>query len=138
MKLGMTGSRNGISEKAQETLKTFIKNSNIIEVHHGDCIGADRQFHDIATEYKIKTVIQPPKISSMRAFCRGDIILQVKDYLERNRNIVDNTEILIAFPRCNKEELRSGTWSTIRYAHKKNKKVVIVYPDGSIRDDSIE
>lgn len=130
--VGMSGSRDGISVNAKNTLINFLKNTNIIEVHHGDCIGADRQFHDIVIEYKIKTVIHPPKISSMRAFCKGDVILSVKDYLERNRDIVDNTELLIAFPSSNKEELRSGTWSTIRYAKKMNKKVIIVYPDGNI------
>ena len=54
-------------------------------------------------------------------FIEGDQQPQ-KPYLERNRNIVDNTTMLVAFPNNNKELLKSGTWSTIRYAKKRNKK----------------
>lgn len=59
MKLGMTGSRDGMSEKAKETLISFLNNTKIDKVHHGDCLGADREFHDIVSEYKIKTIIHP-------------------------------------------------------------------------------
>ena len=40
MKIGMTGSRNGITPEALQTLTTFIdiNLSEIVEVHHGDCI----------------------------------------------------------------------------------------------------
>jgi len=42
-----------------------------------------------------------------------------KTYLERNLDIVKNSSLLIACPiNKNKEELRSGTWSTIRKARK--------------------
>jgi len=44
---------------------------------------------------------------------------------------VDETEWLWAIPGEFKEVLRSGTWSTIRYARKKGKKVLIIWPDGS-------
>jgi hypothetical protein len=51
--------------------------------------------------------------------------------LDRNKMMVDDCEALIATPRLMVEELRSGTWSTIRYARKCRKPVHIVWPDGS-------
>lgn len=130
MKLGMTGNRYGISNEAQTKLIDFLNENKIIEVHHGDCLGADATFHDICSNLKIKTVIHPPDQDGMRSFCKGDIILKAKKYLVRNKDIVNATDTLIAFPSTKKEIVRSGTWSTIRYARKLNKKVVIIYPDG--------
>lgn len=44
-----------------------------------------------------------------------------KPYLERNANIVEESSILIACPiDKNEEEWRSGTWSTVRKARKRN------------------
>ena len=53
-----------------------------------------------------------------------------KRYLERNRDIVDACDILIACPRTLKEELRSGTWATVRYARKVGKPVAILWNNG--------
>ena len=131
IKLGISGSRYGLSNDAKKFLINFIENNNILESHHGDCLGVDKEFHDICIEKKISVVIHPPNINTLRAFCKSPNILNPKPYLERNKDIVDSTDILIAFPSSDKEILRSGTWSTIRYAKKKkNKKIIIVPPNG--------
>ena len=45
--------------------------------------------------------------------------MKEKSYLHRNIDIIKNSSLLIACPvDKNKEELRSGTWSTIRQARK--------------------
>jgi len=48
----------------------------------------------------------------------------------RNHKMVDSAGVLLATPKEDHEVLRSGTWATIRYAYKKNKQVVLVWPDG--------
>lgn len=128
MKLGMTGSRNGMTYCAEKQLKTFLQENDIIEAHHGDCVGADNDFHNIVTENNITTVIHPPVDSKARAFCSGSIVLPKKGYIERNHDIVDSTDLLIAFPSSTTEEKRSGTWATIRYARKIGKRVIIIDP----------
>jgi hypothetical protein len=40
--------------------------------------------------------------------------------------------VLLAVPKGMIEELRSGTWSTIRRAKKHGINVVICWPDGSV------
>lgn len=104
--------------------------------HHGDCTGADEQSHAIARRHgKLTIIIHPPIIASKRAFCQGDVILDPKDYIARNHDIVDASIGLITTPKSFVEELRSGTWATVRYARKQHKKIVIVFPDGSWRKE---
>jgi predicted Rossmann fold nucleotide-binding protein DprA/Smf involved in DNA uptake len=49
-----------------------------------------------------------------------------KPYLDRNKDIVRVSIGLIAAPKTNKEEQRSGTWSTVRYATKTGKPLIIL------------
>jgi hypothetical protein len=134
MKIGMTGTRNDITEMAQKTLINFLNNNKINEVHHGDCVGADNTFHNICLAFNIKIIIHPPDDNKMRSFCKSDTILPTKKYIKRNHDIVDVSDMLIAFPPTKEELLRSGTWSTIRYAKKKNKKIFIIFPDGTTEE----
>lgn len=102
-----------------------------IEFHHGDCIGADAQAQTIVETFVgyDRIWIHPPIISTKRAWCRGEHILPVRPYLKRNHDIVDYCDILIACPRTSNEEMRSGTWATIRYARsKENVLVKIIWP----------
>lgn len=137
--IGMSGNRNGMSEEAkhtlQELLNDILEQYNINTVHHGDCVGSDFDFHKICSNFNIPIVIHPPNVDSMRAFCKSDVILKPKPFLERNKSIVNTTDMLIAFPSTKEELLRSGTWSTIRYARKTNKKVILIYSDGSIVEE---
>ncbi len=59
-------------------------------------------------------------------------ILGKKPYLARNRDIVNAADVLIAGPGGMEEIMRSGTWATVRYARKKQKPVIIVYPNGEV------
>jgi hypothetical protein len=54
-------------------------------------------------------------------------------YLARNKVIVHHTEMMVAAPNGRVERLRSGTWSTVRFAKEKMKRIVwLFYPDGTI------
>lgn len=83
--------------------------------HYGDCVGADKQAFGLATYLGFTTISHPPIDSSKRAFTKPDIELKPKEYLERNKDIVKASDILIACPH-GAEVMRSGTWSTFRYA----------------------
>lgn len=131
LKLGVTGARNGISDAAIATFNSWLPTVTIVEMHHGDCVGADATLHHVFSAIKIPTIIHPPKNDKDRAFCEGTIVLPVRDYSVRNRNIVNSTTCLIAFPSTMNEILRSGTWSTIRYARSLGRPIIIFYPDGS-------
>lgn len=135
IKYGFTGTRNGLSieqkNNIEKLLLSHIENTDDIEVHHGDCIGADKDFHGICENLnlkynsKINIIIHPPNKTICRAYCKSPNVLDEKDYLERNKQIVNNVDILIGCPLSKSEQLRSGTWMTIRYAKKHNKSIIL-------------
>lgn len=129
MRLGMTGSRNGMTDNQREQLHAWLaKCKDITEAHHGDCKGADAQFHGIMQELGTRIVVHPPSVSGCRAYCSSEDIKSPRPFLDRNHDIVNGSDVLLAFPATKHEELRSGTWATIRYAKKVNKPVYIFEP----------
>lgn len=133
MRIGFTGTQQGMTDNQLSMVKKMLQDFKPEQLHHGDCIGADEQAHLMANIFDISVTIHPPTDTKKRAFCPAyDLMLPAKPYLERNHDIVDVTDLLIAAPKSSTEELRSGTWATIRYAKKKYKHINIVYPNGVV------
>jgi len=130
IKIGFTGTRHGMSDEQLKEFKKLIKSKEFEEFHHGMCVGSDEQSHDIVKGIENKKIIgHPPTFKKFMADCTCDIMRKSYDYLQRNKNIVDDTDILIATPDV-KEKVRSGTWSTIRYARKQDKRTYIIHKNG--------
>lgn len=134
MKVGFSGSQHGTRPHQFAAIDECIKILGPQEFHHGDCVGADDDAHRIARKWGARIVIHPPIVGTKRAFLHGDETRESKPYIERNHDIVDETDVLIAAPNSMTERLRSGTWATIRYATKIGKQIYIVYPDGRIEN----
>jgi hypothetical protein len=120
IRLGFTGTRDGMTQHQRERLQRILDEHGwrIIEAHHGDCIGADEEFHDlVAATLGVDILwVHPPLVSKYRAFKQSPHILPARGYLERDRDIVDMTDALIATPKTKLRAPRSGTWYTIEYA----------------------
>lgn len=129
--VGFTGSRFGMTEAQRERVAEYLRDLKASWFHHGDCVGADAQAHDIARAVGLRIVSHPPNVDALRAFTEADDERKPKAYLTRNRDIVNECEYLIAAPVTYKSLVRSGTWSTIRYAQRKQRRGIVVYPDGS-------
>lgn len=136
MKIGFTGTRNGLTKYQLNKLRSVLSEQNIEQFHHGDCIGADKEAHNIIRELdkNITIIIHPPLYNSKRAYCSGDEVRPRLDYLDRNKQIVDETELLIACPETMFEITRSGTWSTVRHASMRNRDLIIIRPIGKRRE----
>ena len=138
--VGFTGTRRGMNEKQKKLLRSFLErlkwHCKAREFHHGDCVGADEEAHEIARESSYYIVVHPPINPILRAFCEGNEVLDPKPYLVRNRDIVDSSDVLIACPYQEKEVLRSGTWATVRYARKRHKPIIIIFPSGRVKYES--
>jgi hypothetical protein len=130
MTIGFTGTRFGMTQKQKSKVTIILKKLNPNVGRHGDCIGSDTDFHNIAISLNISIVIHPPIINKFRAFNQEGIILEEKDYLVRNKDIVKASNILIATPDNYQYTQRSGTWSTINFAKKSKIPFIIVYPSG--------
>lgn len=134
--IGFTGTREGMNVKQLDAFHQLLDKTAIYSdphiFHHGDCIGADEQAAAAAKHRGFWIICHPPILSMNRAFVISDTYRTPRTFLERNKDIVDESQYLIAASKTMGEELRSGTWATIRYARKKNKPIYIILPDGSV------
>ena len=131
---GFTGTRKGMTDGQKESLSELLGSLNriVAVVHHGDCVGADAEFHGICHEFGFQIHIHPPTNQKHRAFCQSaDFEEKPKAYITHNYNIVNACDLLLATP-SGAERTRSGTWSTIRYARQQDKKVIVITTNGEI------
>ena len=132
-KVGFTGTQDGMTERQRIAVANLLMTIEGCEFHHGDCVGADKEAWEFARLLNYRTICHPPIKSKLRAFTENNEEMPAKPYLDRNKDIVNESEILIVCPKGMYEVLRSGTWSTKRYAEKCNRngkkiKIIIVWP----------
>lgn len=138
-RIGFTGTRRGMTDFQRLEFVKIVAHlsathvNQLIEFHQGDCVGSDGQANMIVKNHFgfIRRYGHPPKDTKFRAYSPVDIELEPKEYLERNKDIVDICDVLISTPRQKEQpkNLRGeGTWSTILYAEKKGKKVIKIWP----------
>lgn len=129
LKVGVTGTRNGMDEKQRRELHEVMHANGSVELHHGDCIGVDVQVAEIATELGYKTVCHPPSDNKLRAFHKSDEFRNPQTYFARNRNIVDECDVLLVIPFETMHQEKGGTWYTHDYAVKKRKRIILILPE---------
>ena len=112
MRIGFTGTRQGMTREQERTLRDLLASHRGAVLHHGDCVGADEQAHDIAVSLGCGIVIHPPLLEAQRAFKPAPQIRAPKPYLVRNKDIVRETDLLVAAPKEALEQHRSGTPAT--------------------------
>lgn len=139
--VGFTGSRRGMTELQLRAFLSILNRSWPRSFHHGDCVGADDEAATLVYEKRsgiTRVIRHPPTSGTLRAnnHCYHETRPE-KPYLERNREIVDETQHLIAAV-TGPEEIRSGTWSTIRYARKLGRQITICWPDGKITEEPMD
>lgn len=134
MRIGFTGTQQGMTKKQQAALSDILgdRKLHIVEVHQGDCAGADAQAHDIATQLDIAVILHSPANHKTLTGSAGRVPAHdEKPYLERNHDIVDCTDKLVAAPKGTQEDIHSGTWAAVRYARTCGKPVHVIWPNGS-------
>lgn len=146
IKIGFTGSRTGITLGQQVTvldiLQHFFVPETNNEFHHGNCVGADEQALMMAEAVGWWTVAHPANgLDDLQiSVFSSDEAWNYKHPLTRNKDIVEETEYLIACPKESTEPKPArgqGTWSTVRYARQRGKQLVIVWPDGTFKEENI-
>lgn len=133
MDIGFTGTQEGMTpEQKLKLYQILAQHTNGMTLHLGDCIGADTEAYEIAYMQKAHLTGHPCTLTHKRSFLEYDEEREIKQPLDRNHDIVDESDELIAAPKEHAQVLRSGTWATVRYAQKKGKKITIIYPDGIV------
>lgn len=138
MILGFTGTRQELPPAQASALGFLlggIRNAGgFVSAHHGDCVGADATFDRISEELGFERHAHPGPDGPHRAHCAADLIYPERPFLDRNCVIVDTCELLIACPN-GPERQRSGTWATVRYARLVGRRIVFVWPDGTVTNE---
>jgi len=135
-RIGITGSRHGMTEAQAETFVGFLAGSDGWWLHHGCCVGADERAHWLAFEMGIGSVGHPPKDDRLMMDITGEQtfieLYPAKPYHIRNRDIVEQCDYILAFPADEVEQDKGGTWYTIRYARTCGRYGATIWPNGSI------
>ena len=144
-KVGFTGSREGMTIAQERLLLDVLRRLPAYELHHGCCVGSDHRAAQLAVDCGVRLIEHPPLKEEWLAngLPAAVEVHEPKDYIQRNHDIVEATEVLIATPKEMSEPKKKrggGTWSTIRYALKhrnddetKSKAVIILYPNGAMQ-----
>ena len=131
--VGFTGTSRGMTLPQLAACRDILKRCRIEgaeSFHHGDCVGADSEAHDIAIALGYRIVLHPPLDIKARAFRSASAVQAALPYLLRNRQIVYVSDVLVAAPATSAETLRSGTWATVRYARRAGKPIYVLSPKG--------
>lgn len=117
MVIGFTGTRKGMSPTQRRQFRDVMdwliagcsarREPSVF--HHGAAVGADIEAAAVVAELWPDVRIIPNPAGG--------------DPLGRNKRIAMSS-VLIAAPSGDREQLRSGTWATIRYARANNRPVV--------------
>lgn len=147
MILGFTATREGMTDAQLAWLYSIFEDGlkyptqvAINAVHHGACVGGDAQVHAAALEAGTAIHVWPPvnpKYLAHQCLTPHPLVTvhPAMPYLDRDRQIVGSTAELVAFPKHGIQPDRAlwgGTWYTVDFAERVNKRVTIVYPTGTV------
>ena len=127
-----------------------IANDNdfAVTMHNGECVGADKEFFNIFHDIRKKvnlildcplamyTVGHIPVDDKDRAYCNFEFVREPYTYMIRNQHIVDESDVLLAASYTMEEAKYGGTWATIRKARRKKMKIIILFPDGTMKTEN--
>jgi predicted Rossmann fold nucleotide-binding protein DprA/Smf involved in DNA uptake len=118
MKIAVVGSRERNKPEDKKAVEDFIDSLQECDiVVSGGCRGVDSWAITRAIKRGLVTEIHFPNIEDDMDY--GD---RVDEYYARNRKVVDNSDVVYAFPI---DEKRGGTGYTIKYARERGKQVIL-------------
>lgn len=144
--VGFTGTRKGMNSRQVDQLavmlnalvdpRSYDQGGSQNPFHFGGAHGADLQARKIAKPLGYGIEWHPaPGVDLGKLVQLGyddlDVLMaerwhEVFPPLVRNHHIVNAVSVLLAAPHTDIEELRSGTWATIRYARTKGIPIVML------------
>jgi len=141
--LAVTATRQGLTSAQQQMFISVVRNlvCDSFVFHHGAAIGGDAELAYLASGFRqqgktIRIVAWPSNLASQRsssAVLASDEVKPEMPPLERNVAMIAGADLLLAFPAGFEEEVRSGTWATIRAAERNGIRVTVVWPNGSLQ-----
>lgn len=128
--VGFVGATAGMTSPQLFRVYALLLDCGAVELHHGGRVGADEQVHDLADHLGLWRMVHPATTLHRQGAYTGDMVFSAKADTERYHDIVNAVGVLIAAPRSVEERSGGRTWSTVVYAIKVGRPVVIVGPNG--------
>ena len=134
--IGFTGTRHGMTPLQRAGVAAILQQvagTGGFVAHHGDCIGADAEFHDLCRELPQSfIVVHPGPLDHLpnQAGRVGDERRVPLPHMRRNKNIVMASTVMIAAPFELTQQEHGGTWRTIDMARTAKRPLAIVSPGG--------
>ncbi len=116
--VGISGTRHGANPHQLIMIKVALinyKERGAKNFRHGDCAGVDVEAAVIARRLGYYIIKHPGPVG---VGSYADETFGPMSFLDRNKVIARMSDVILIVPHTNKEVLRSGTWSTYRYALK--------------------
>lgn len=151
IEVGFTGTRQGMTMAQHEAFRNAffaLASERVGRFHHGACKGADAEAAAIVRGFHLGTNIAAHPGRSAHdeegdenpwldkaALDDADEQYQTKTHFARNRDIVNAADVLMACPPCKPLPDKGGTAFTVAFARKCGKRVIIVWPDGTVDDE---
>lgn len=137
MRYGMTGTREGVTDKQKAAFELWLAFHPSVELAHGAAIGADEYVAlRVASHgngsFCVAFPSNIPNQTSQRAIKVSHEVHPERPPLERNQDIVEYSNEMLAFPGGMAEKRRSGTWATIRRARRWGRSIQFFWPDGTV------
>lgn len=142
--VGITGTRNGMTKAQRETFfqtleHIVFKYPTIKRFHHGQCIGVDVESAIMAEDdFDLFIISHPPIKEDLIGECFNHEIRPAKSYFARNRDIVDESDLMFVVPLTKEHQNKGGTWYTHDYALKHEKPTIVINPQGQLTLYNIE
>jgi len=115
MRIGIVGSRDRTDKQSVvKVVEALPKTDTIVS---GGCQGVDTWAEETAKRLGMKTSIFKPDLKDITS--RTDMINR---YYQRNKKIVENSDLIIAFPNTKR---KGGTENTIKWAKKLSVRYII-------------
>jgi hypothetical protein len=133
--VGITASRHGLSDIQRRALTTFLHRARMAgasRFHHGCCVGGDEIGAVIAYNLGYRVIGHPPVKTELVTEAFSHELRESKGYLERDRDIVHETDVLIGLPNQPEVWRGSGTWFTVHYAQEMSRARLVMLPNGQV------
>lgn len=137
LKLGFAGTVQGMTPAQQAAFLAFVRSNEIAEFRSGGCIGADQQAAEViccSTAARVIVCRQPvAKIESKLVLAvAAETLKPPRKGASRNKLLVDASDVIVLAPKA--ADKTGGTYGTFKYARWCCKRVVFLWPDGTVRD----
>jgi hypothetical protein len=136
--IGFTGTRHGMTPEQRSAVAAIVQGvaqGAGFGAHHGDCVGADAEFHDLCHMAPLSViVVHPGPLDDLpnQAGRSGDSRREPVSHMRRNKNIVMASTVMIAAPFEMIQQAHGGTWRTIEMARSAKRPLAIVWRDGAV------